>query len=255
MPPVDVDLFQFAARPSNSRAATPAAPNHSAKSARRAGPYVRRNRRQTSRRASRSSRSAPAPIHWSGRTERDSGPPPWPLAQVGVEEGESRAKPGARRGSHALHDLLGEFVAREAAAVERIPDRCPDSFDLLGGERRVQRARGIAPRWKPLVGRTTGCAPRRVPECQLAGGMEVQRAAERPGLDERPLLPERRPDVGLPQAVEPRRQLQLGRRLQLCLRTAQRAHDLDEPSGARADRSATSAPAGARAPRPSFPRA
>jgi len=67
-----------------------------------------------------------------------------------------------------------------------------------------------------------------VPQQQLAGGVEVERSADRPGLDERPLLPDRLPNVGLRHSVDPRTELQLGRRLQLGLDAAHRAHDLDE---------------------------
>ena len=66
-----------------------------------------------------------------------------------MEERESRPETCSRRGANPLHDRLGELVAREAAAVEHLPDGCPNGLDLVGVECRVQDALGIAPGWKP----------------------------------------------------------------------------------------------------------
>jgi hypothetical protein len=54
-----------------------------------------------------------------------------------------KAFPG--RISDTLHHLLGELVAREAAAVECFPDNLPYVLGLGGVERRVERAARVAP--------------------------------------------------------------------------------------------------------------
>ena len=167
-----------------------------------------------------------------GAHERDPRPLRRPLAQIGVEERESRAKTRSRSGSDSLRHRFRELGAREAAAVERLPDLRPHRCDLGGAERRMQHARRVAPSGQSLVGRGSR-APRCVPERQLAGGVEVQRSAERPGLDERALSPHRVPDLGLCQSVDACRELQLRGRLPLGLHAAQGAHDLDEAVGAR----------------------
>jgi hypothetical protein len=64
--------------------------------------------------------------------------------------------------------------------------------------------------------------------------MEVERSTDRPGLDERALLPQRRSDIGLLDSVDPGRKLQLGRCLHLGVDAAHRTDDLDEPVAARA---------------------
>ena len=64
--------------------------------------------------------------------------------------------------------------------------------------------------------------------------MEVQRSTERPRLDQRTLLPQRRADVGLRHTVDPRSELELGGRLDLGVHAADGAGDLDEPVTARA---------------------
>jgi hypothetical protein len=64
--------------------------------------------------------------------------------------------------------------------------------------------------------------------------MEVQRSADRPGLDERTLLPHRRSDIDLLDSLDPGRKLQLGRCLHLCVDAARVTHDFDEPVTARA---------------------
>ena len=137
-------------------------------------------------------------------------------------------------GSHALDDCLGELVAEEAAAVERLPDRHPNRGDLVRAERRVHDAGRIGPGRQPLVGRSEDRAARGEPERQLAGGVEVQRSTERPGLDQLTLLPERRADVGLCDAVDAYSELELGGRLDLGVHAADGAGDLDEPVTARA---------------------
>jgi hypothetical protein len=98
----------------------------------------------------------------------------------------------------------------------------------------VKRACWIAPGGQPAVGGAGDGAPRRVPERELLRRMEVERSADRPGLDERALLPDRRPDFRLLDSLDPGRKLQLGRCLHLCVDAAHRTHDLDEPVTARA---------------------
>jgi hypothetical protein len=48
------------------------------------------------------------------------------------------------------------------------------------------------------------------PQRELVGGMEVERAAQRPRLDERAVAPERVADVLLGDPVDARGELQLG---------------------------------------------
>ena len=156
------------------------------------------------------------------------------LAQLAEEEGEARAQALSRRGAHALHDFLRELLAQQAAAVQHLPDRGANRLDLLGFERRVNRARGIAPGRQPPIARAGDGAPGRVPERELLRRMEVERSADRPGLDERALLPQRRSDIGLLDSLDPGCKLQLGRCLHLCVDAAHRTHDLDEPIAARA---------------------
>lgn len=91
----------------------------------------------------------------------------------------------------------------------------------------------IAPRGQSRVGRAEDCTPRRVPERQLAGRVEVERSPHRPGLDERPPLPQRGSDVGLHGPLQTRGELQLGRGLHLGVHAADGARDVDEPVGAR----------------------
>ena len=165
--------------------------------------------------------------------ERDPRPLRRPLAQVGEEEGETGAKALARPGSHSLDDFVRELVAQEAAAVERLPDRRPDGLHFIGAERRVHDALRIGPGGQAFAGRAEHGPPCRVPERQLAGGVEVKRSADRPGLDERSLLPQRRPNVGLRYAVDPRGELQLGGCLHLRVHATYGACDLDQTVAAR----------------------
>lgn len=74
--------------------------------------------------------------------------------------------------------------------------------------------------------------------------MDVKRSSHGPGLDQRALLVQRGSDIGPHEAVEPGRELQLGRRLHLRLHAAQCAGDLDEPvaAGALAQRRTLQAP-------------
>ena len=91
----------------------------------------------------------------------------------------------------------------------------------------------IGPRGQRLAGRAEDRAPCGEPERQLAGGVEVERPAERPGLHQLTPLPERCADVGLCDAVHAYRELQLGGRLHLRVHAADGARDLDEPVAAR----------------------
>ena len=111
-----------------------------------------------------------------------------PLAKLGQEERETREQTLPRAGTDSLHDLLGELVPPEAPAVERVPDRRTGRLHVVGPERGVQHALRIAPGFQPVgvIRRRADRTPGRVPEWQLAGGMKMKRAAQRPGLDERP---------------------------------------------------------------------
>ena len=98
--------------------------------------------------------------------------------------------------------VRGELLARERAAVERAGDRGEDCVGALGGQaERLQPAAARRPRRQHAL--------RRHEQRQLGGGQQVQRAAHRPRLDERPLLPQRAlHGVGL-ETVDPRPQRQL----------------------------------------------
>jgi hypothetical protein len=62
------------------------------------------------------------------------------LAQLAEEEGEPAAQPFPRSAADPLHDLLRQVVAQEAPAVQHLPDRGPNGFDLVGADRRMEHA-------------------------------------------------------------------------------------------------------------------
>ena len=95
----------------------------------------------------------------------------------------------------------------------------------------------IAPLVEAAVRRRHG-APRREPKRELVGGVEVERPAERPRLDEVAPLPQRRADVRLRQTVDARGELQLGRRLHLGVNPADVPDHVDELFRRRATRQA-----------------
>jgi hypothetical protein len=74
-----------------------------------------------------------------------------PLAELAEEEREPRLQSLPGSASDALHDVVRELVAQEAATVQRLPDRRPNRFDLVGVDRRVEYTGGIAPcRQRPV---------------------------------------------------------------------------------------------------------
>ena len=87
---------------------------------------------------------------------------------------------------------------------------------------------GIPPGGQVPVGRGHDGAPRREPQRELLRRVEVERPADRPGFDERALLPQRRADIGPLDSVDPGRKLQFGRCLHLRVHAAHGAHHLDE---------------------------
>lgn len=94
----------------------------------------------------------------------------------------------------------------------------------------------VVPRREPALAATGDGAPRGEPHRQVPGRMQVQRAANRPRLHERPPLPERLADVALRHPVDARRELELRRALHLRMDPAHVVRDHDELVGARAFR-------------------
>ena len=156
-----------------------------------------------------------------------------PLAELVEEEGESRAQPFPWRGTDPLHDLLSKHVAEQAASVQYRPDSRTNRFDIFGVERRVNHPRRIGPCGQASVARADNRAPGCEPERQLLGRVKMKRSAHGPGLDQRSLLPQGCSYVGPRRFLEPGRELQLGRCLDLSVHAAQSARNVDEPVGAR----------------------
>jgi hypothetical protein len=95
-------------------------------------------------------------------------------------------------------------------------------------ERWVQFPSRIDPSFLLRVGGRHGSSGR-VPQRQLLSWMEVKRPAQSPRLHELAALPERVADVLLRDPFDTRGELQLRRRLNLCVDAAGFVHDLDEP--------------------------
>ena len=175
------------------------------------------------------------------------------LAEPAEEEAEPGEQPLPRLRANPLHHLLGDLLARQATAVEHVEDRRLDRLDLLRCERRVHRSLRVAPRpddRRIRRGSTGEDATRRMPHAQLGRRVEMERATQRPRLHERARLPEGGADVRARHPVDPRRELELGRRLNLSLHPAEVACDIQQPGRRRHDRRATSARPAARGPRP-----
>jgi hypothetical protein len=66
---------------------------------------------------------------------RDPRDEPWHRSERKKPKPERRRSRGCC--SHTLDDFFCEFVAQEAAAVERLPDRFPNRCHVVGTERRV----------------------------------------------------------------------------------------------------------------------
>ncbi len=95
----------------------------------------------------------------------------------------------------------------------------------------MDNAGGVAPLREILrlvKGDSRGGALGGEPERELVGGMEMERAAECPRLDELAPLPQRCPDVRLRDAGDAGRELQLRRRLDLRVHAPDLAGDLHE---------------------------
>jgi hypothetical protein len=92
----------------------------------------------------------------------------------------------------------------------------------------MNHAGRVAPFRKLLRAAFDGSSSRK-PQRQLVRGMEVERPAQRPGLDERAIAPECVAHVVLRDSVNASRELQLGRGLNLRVDPTERADDLDEP--------------------------
>ena len=89
----------------------------------------------------------------------------------------------------------------------------------------------IDPRVQPGGRRPGRRAPGREPERQLVRGMQMQRSAHRPGLDQRAPFPQRVADVAASDAVDARSKLELGGSLNLRMDSANVASDVDQPVG------------------------
>src|SRR5919106_3574219 len=70
-----------------------------------------------------------------------------------------------------------------------------------------------------------------MPERQLAGGMQMESSAQRPGLDQQTPFPERLPDVALGDAIDTCGELELRRGLNLRVHTADVVSNADEAGG------------------------
>lgn len=153
-----------------------------------------------------------------------------PLAELVEEERKAREQTLPYVVADSLHDLLGELVPPETAAVERIQNCCAGRLRIVGSQRGMQNALRVAPGFQPLglIRRRTDGAPGGVPERQFVRRMKVERSTQRPRLDERPLRPERLPDIRLRDAVEACAELKLRGRLNLRVHPAEPANDVDE---------------------------
>jgi hypothetical protein len=151
------------------------------------------------------------------------------LAQVSEEEREPGTETPPRARADAADDIFGELLARQAAAVERVPHRFANLLHLLAADWRVDRPCGVAPCLKLLLGRRARPSPTGgVPDRQFPGGVQVQGAAQRPCLDEHAALPQGRADVRLRDVRHPCAKLQLRGGLYLRVHAAHRACDLDQ---------------------------
>ena len=150
------------------------------------------------------------------------------------------AKPDDSRPSclraDALHDLGGEFLAQQAATVERVQHRVAYLFHLIASERRVQLAFRIDPRFQLLRLARPHSSCGRQPQRQIVSRMEVECPAQRPRLHELATLPERVADVLLRDPVDAHGELQLRRRLNLRVHAADVVNDFEQTVGARPHR-------------------
>ena len=129
-------------------------------------------------------------------------------------------------------DLRGELLAEQAPAVEHIPDRGANRLHLVTADSGVAEAGRVSPGGQ-LTRRARDSPPGRMPESELAGRMEVERSAQRPGLHQQSALPEGLPNVGLGDPVDTRGELKLCRRLHLGVHAAEVMCDIDKSSGGR----------------------
>src|SRR4051794_7966724 len=159
--------------------------------------------------------------------ERDLVPLRWALAGLRQEEGEARAEASLVLLPGAAHDFVGDLLAQERLPAERLPRRRLQLRALGDADRWMNDAVRVGPRRKCLR-LPGGGAVRREPERQLVRRMQMQRAAQRPCLHERPVAPQRVAHVLLRDAVDARRELQLGRRLPLRVDAGDLPCDVDE---------------------------
>ena len=135
----------------------------------------------------------------------------------------------------ALHDLGGQFLAQQAAAVERVQHRGAYLLHDIASERRVQFTFRIDPGFQLLLGRRHSSRGR-VPQRQLSGWMEMEGPAQRPRLHELPALPERVADVLLRNSIDARGELELRRRLNLRVDAADVVNHFEQAVRARSAR-------------------
>ena len=118
--------------------------------------------------------------------------------------------------AHSRRDRVRQLLSQQPATPQRLADRGNDLVDVLDLVRDV-------------VGVTDDRSPRRGPQGELVGGMDVERAAQRPRLHELTPLPERVAHVGLRDPVDASRELELGGAHHLRVDAADVTDDLDEP--------------------------
>jgi MFS family permease len=156
------------------------------------------------------------------------------LAELGEEERETRAQPLLGSRAHALHHFRSQLVAKEALAVERVPDRRANRLHLFASDLRVDDAGRIPPgaQFAAALRRRVGDGPtRRMPEGQLTRGVQMKSSSQRPGLDQEPPSPERVPEVGLGDLIDTCSELKLRGGLDLRVNPAELASDVDESVG------------------------
>jgi hypothetical protein len=139
-------------------------------------------------------------------------PPPRP------EAAERRHRLLGRPGSAGLGDVGVQLLRGPVAVAQR---RVEGGHDGVGLVRQQSDAVGVA---AGLRDRTE----RREPPPQVRRGEHVDRPPRSEGLDQRPVLPQRRRDLDPRRTGDPHRQRDLGRRHHLGVRAGHRLRRLDE---------------------------
>jgi len=150
------------------------------------------------------------------------------LAELGEEEGETRAQALLVRSANTLHDFTGELVAEQAPAVERVPNRRANRLHLVAFDLRMQDT-GRVPPGGQLAGRAGDGPPGRMPKGQLTGRMQVESSAQRPRFYEEPAFPEGFLKVALGHPVDAQAKLELCGSLNLGVHAAEVMGDANEP--------------------------